>query len=82
MIVPLELRAREAKKLQHLARLLEQILKVRDLYGIRLEPKKLLSFSSDDRDGFPVMQLVDKRENSWQTRKNIVFREETSEHGG
>ena len=82
MIVEPELRVREAKKLRHLARLLEQILKVRDLYGIRLEPKKLLSFSSDDRDRFPVMQLVNKRENSWQTRKNIIFREETPEHGG
>ena len=81
MIVLPELRVREAKKLWHLARLLEQILKIRDLHGIRLEPKNLLSSSSDDRDRFPVMQLVTKRENSWQTRKNIIFREETPEHG-
>ena len=82
MIVLPELRERETKKLRHSARLLEQILKVRDLHGIRLEPKNLLSSSSDDRDRFPVMQLVNKRENSWQTRKNIIFREETPEHGG
>lgn len=82
MIVLPELRERESKKLWHSARLLEQILKVRDLHGIRLEPKNLLSSSSDDRDRFPVMQLVNKRENSWQTRKNIIFREETPEHGG
>ena len=37
MIVLPELRERESKKLQHSARLLEQILKVRDLHGIRLE---------------------------------------------
>ena len=82
MIVLPELRERESKKLQHSARLLEQILKVRNLHGIRLEPKSLLTSSSDDRDRFPLMQLVNRRENSWQTRKNIIFREETSEHGG
>ncbi len=82
MIVLPELRGRETKKLQHFARLLEQILKVRGLHGIRLEPKNLLSSSSDYKDRFPVMQLVTKRENSWQTRKNIIFREETLEHGG
>ena len=37
MIVLRELRERESKKLQHPARLLEQILKVRDLHRIRLE---------------------------------------------
>jgi hypothetical protein len=79
MIVPPELRERESKKLQHSARLLEQILKVRDLHGIRLEPKNSLDFASDDR--FPAMQFVSRRENSWQTRKNIIFREETPEHG-
>lgn len=82
MIVLPELRERESKKLQHSARLLEQILKVRNLHGIRLEPKNLLASSSDDRDRFPLMQLVNRRENSWQTRKNIIFREETPEHGG
>ena len=82
MIVLPELRERESKKLQHSARLLEQILKVRNLHGIRLEPKSLLTSSSDDRDRFPLMQLVNRRENSWQTRKNIIFREETPEHGG
>lgn len=82
MIVLQELRERESKKLQHSARLLEQILKVRNLHGIRLEPKNLLASSLDDRDRFPMMQLVNKRENSWQTRKNIIFREETPEHGG
>lgn len=81
MIVLPELRERESKKLQHSARLLEQILKVRDLHGIRLEPKNLLTFYSDDRDRFPVMQFVNKRENSWQIRKNIIFREETPGHG-
>ena len=82
MIVLPELRERESKKLQHSARLLEQILKARGLHGIRLEPKNLLSSSSDDRDIFPAMRLVSKRENGWQTRKNIIFREETPEHGG
>lgn len=81
MIVLPELRERESKKLQHSARLLEQILEVRDLHGIRLMPKNLLTSSSDDRDRFPVMQFVNKRENSWQTRKNIIFREETPGHG-
>ena len=82
MIVLPELRERESKKLQHSARLLEQILKARGLHGIRLEPKNLLSSSSNDRDIFPAMRLVSKRENGWQTRKNIIFREETPEHGG
>lgn len=81
MVIVPELREIESKKLQHSARLLEQILKVRDLHGIRLEPKNLLTSSSDDRDRFPVMQFVNKRENSWQTRKNIIFREETPGHG-
>lgn len=82
MIVLPELRERESKKLQHSAKLLGQILKVRDLHGIRLEPKNLLTSFSDDRDRFPVMQLVNKkRETSWQTRKNIIFREETPGHG-
>ena len=27
------------------------------------------------------MQFVNKRKNSWQTRKNIIFREETPENG-
>lgn len=80
MVIVPELREIESKKLQHSARLLEQILKVRDLHGIRLEPKNLLTFYSDDRDRFPVMQFVNKRENSWQIRKNIIFREETSGH--
>ena len=79
MIVLPELRERESKKLQHSARLLEQILKVRDVCGIRIEPKSLLSSSSISRR--PVMQFVNKRKNSWQTRKNIIFREETPENG-
>ena len=79
MIVLPELRERESKKLQHSARLLEQILKVRDVCGIRIEPKSLLSSSSVSRR--PVMQFVNKRKNSWQTRKNIIFREETPENG-
>lgn len=78
MIVLSELRERESKKLQHSARLLEQILKVRDLHGIHLELKNLLSSSSVSR---PVMQFVNRRENGWQTRKNIIFREETPGHG-
>ena len=79
MIVLPELRERESKKLQHFARLLEQILKVRDLHGIRIEPKNLLSSSSVSRR--PVMQFVNTRKNIWQTRKNIIFREETIGHG-
>lgn len=79
MIVLPELRERESKKLQHSARLLEQILKVRDVCGIRIESKSLLSSSSASRR--PVMQFVNKRKNSWQTRKNIIFREETQENG-
>lgn len=79
MIVLPELRERESKKLQHSARLLEQILKVRDLCGIRIGPKNLLSSSSVSRR--PVMQFVNKRKNIWQTRKNIIFREETLENG-
>ena len=78
MIVLPELRERESKKLQHSARLLEQILKVRDVCGIRIEPKSLLSSSAGRR---PVMQFVNKRKNSWQTRKNIIFREEAPENG-
>ena len=73
-----EISERENKKLQHSARLLEQILKVRDVCGIRIEPKSLLSSSASRR---PVMQFVNKRKNSWQTRKNIIFREETPENG-
>lgn len=78
MIVLPELRERESKKLQHSARLLEQILKVRDVCGIRIEPKSLLSSSASRR---PVMRFVNKRKNSWQTRKNIIFREESPENG-
>ena len=80
MIVLPELRERESKKLHHSARLLKKILKVRDLCGIRIETKNLLSSSSVSRR--PVMQLVNKkRETSWQTRKDIIFQEESPENG-
>jgi len=65
---------REAKKISHLAKLLEQVLKTRGLDGIRLEPKDLFISALEGRDRFPIVQFVNRRANGWQTRRNVVFR--------